>query len=519
MKGPLGTWTDSGLISASDSSAIDNAAYASANEGTSLRFYRSTPSVSLGAHEDVERVSRIEYCRQREIAIVRRVTGGGALYVDESQLLWTLLMRPVPRILSGTNLSATLERLCRVLVTTLRNLGIDATFNTPNDIEADDRKIACGFIAADGPSLMFQGSLLLGLDIEAMLTALRVPTEKLSAQGMRSARQRLTTVREQLGTELPIEMIESVFVTELSESLGVEFAFAPSSPPAVASKPHAGSPCVMPNNVPTGTFSAFLRTPGGVLRSVVALSESGEVIERACISGSVQLRPSDLLHRVGIGLSGQRVELLEKRLGRILDGIDWEIVGVSPEDLRYVVRLAVNRRHEQARLGIEIADANSVMVHSPTHDQGAEEILSTAAAMLVPYCAKPIWCKWRNLDGCSECGLCEVGEAYRLARERGMRVISINNYEHLRETLKDLRNDEISTYVGMCCENFYLKRRAAFDEFGMPAVLMDISGANCYELRQEDQAYAGTFQAQSRLNIELIRKVTARIPLVRKENT
>ena len=93
-----------------------------------------------------------------------------------------------------------------------------------------------------------------------------------------------------------------------------------------------------------------------------------------------------------------------------------------------------------------------------------------------------------------------------------MRVISINNYEHLRETLGRIQGEGAEAYVGMCCGNFYLKRRAAFDETGIPAVLMDISGANCYELRQEDLAYAGTFQAQSQLNIELLRKVVALIP-------
>ena len=515
---PLATWTDDGLVSATASSAMDHAAYASEKEGIHLRFYRLKPSVSLGAHEEIQRVARVEYCRKRKIEIVRRVTGGGALYLDDAQLSWTLLLRPVPRNLAGTNLATTLERLCRVLVTTLRYLDIDATFSAPNDIEVAGRKIACGFVAADEPSIVFQGSLLLDVDIETMLTALRVPTEKLSAQGMHSARQRLTSVKEQLGAKLPIELIQAVFTREFGRSLGVEFAIDDSTPPALANKSHIRSPSVMPNHVPPGAFSAFLNTPGGVLRSTVMLGNASDVMEHVCISGSVQLRPSDLLHRVALGLVGQPVELLEKRLTQILGGIDWELIGASSEDLRYVVQLAVNRRHEHAQIGVDVADANLLMVHSPAHNQGAGEILSTAAAMLVPYCAKPVWCKWRNLDGCSECGLCEVGEAYRLAHERGMRVISINNYEHLCETLMSLRSDGISSYVGMCCENFYVKRHVAFDECGMPAVLMDISGANCYELRQEDQAYAGTFQAQSRLNIELVRKVTTRIPRVRKQD-
>jgi len=46
----------------------------------------------------------------------------------------------------------------------------------------------------------------------------------------------------------------------------------------------------------------------------------------------------------------------------------------------------------------------------------------------------------------------------------------------------------------------------------MPALLMDISGANCYELQQEDQAYAGKFSAQATLDGALLQKVMQYVP-------
>jgi lipoate-protein ligase A len=175
------------------------------------------------------------------------------------------------------------------------------------------------------------------------------------------------------------------------------------------------------------------------------------------------------------------------------------------------IRAAIARATQHEELDLSMEEANTLMVHGG--DQvGARGILGLATVMLVPYCAKPPTCKWRNRDGCPECGLCEVGDAYRLARERGMRVISINNFEHLCSVLTDLRAQEVPAYVGMCCEHFYLKRQHAFRAAGIPAVLMDISGANCYELQQEDQAYAGQFQAQSRLNVPVMEKVMRFVP-------
>jgi len=66
----------------------------------------------------------------------------------------------------------------------------------------------------------------------------------------------------------------------------------------------------------------------------------------------------------------------------------------------------------------------------------------------------------------------------------------------------------------MCCRHFYLKREYAFREAGIPAVLMDITGSNCYELQQEDLAYAGKFQAQAHLDLEVLRKVMKCVPPV-----
>lgn len=46
----------------------------------------------------------------------------------------------------------------------------------------------------------------------------------------------------------------------------------------------------------------------------------------------------------------------------------------------------------------------------------------------------------------------------------------------------------------------------------MPALLLDISGSNCYELQQEDQAYAGTFQARAYLDLDVLHKVMRFVP-------
>ena len=77
--------------------------------------------------------------------------------------------------------------------------------------------------------------------------------------------------------------------------------------------------------------------------------------------------------------------------------------------------------------------------------------------MLLPYCAKPRWCDYRHLDDCGECGGCTVGDAYRLAYQKGMIPITITSFELLRDTLKWCAENGY-TYVGHCCYEFYEKK-------------------------------------------------------------
>ena len=134
-----------------------------------------------------------------------------------------------------------------------------------------------------------------------------------------------------------------------------------------------------------------------------------------------------------------------------------------------------------------------------------DEVLDDAGALLLPYCAKPVNCEYRNIDGCSKCGLCSVGDAYRMAEERGLIPISINNYEHLRETLHSLKEKGVKSYIGCCCEAFFIKRNEAFMGAGLPGLLIDIESTTCYDLNKENEAYIGRFQEKTKLKIDLLK--------------
>jgi len=512
---------DSGLRAGAENVALDRrwlAGHGRADLPALLRFWRSEPTASLGAHQAADRELRLDFCRDRGIAVVRRPSGGGAVYLDDRQLGYSLI---VARPWFGRNapLSAILERFAAGIALGLERLGIAVAYKRPNDLEIDGRKIASFFVASSASSLLLHGTVLLAADIRTMLLALRVPTEKLSPDGLAAARDRLITVSECLGGVPPADEIRHALQTGIAAVLGLSLH------PGAAGEVGAvlggdvwidecdegSQPGAIDWQDPRHEWTEALSvTDGGTLRARARFDDDGR-FQRVEFAADLQFAPADLLLRLARALTNVETAAADHTVDSVMAASSAEPLGFDAADVVRVLRLLADKHRVRRELGLAAADANALMVQGSDQDS-ARAILERASVMLVPYCAKPTWCALRHEDECSECGLCEVGEAYRLARERGMQVTTITHYEHLVTTLSRMRADGEPAYVGMCCSNFFIKRFRAFRDAGIPAVLMDISGANCYELQQEDQAYAGTFAAQASVNEELLERVMRFVP-------
>lgn len=506
---------DNGLNDGAWNAAFDQdwlALHAQGEHPDLLRFHRSRQTASIGRHQALDRELRVDYCRQHGIEIVRRTSGGGALYLDGNQQGVSLIFRR-PSDWIGLGLTQILARFCAALADGLARFGVKAAFKAPNDLEIEGRKLASAFIATAGDSLLLHATLLCDADIKTMLEALRAPTEKLTATGLESARQRLVTVRELLGETPPDAVLQKALRQGLENALNVGWTAA--EPNDIDES--GVSPVLSPTEIGWSeaddcALEALHKTTGGVLRVQLWPDEQQQRVERIRFAGDVHLHPADALERLESSLAGLPLAEAEEGARAFFADFPCDLLGFAPEDLIRVLRLALAKLDQQREFGLSPAQANGLMVLGSETAPETPAILAQASVMLLPYCAKPAWCKWRHENDCVECGKCEVGDAYRLARERNMQVTTITHYEHLTATLTQMKNNGVTAYVGACCSQFFIKRHHAFREAGMAAVLMDISGANCYELKQEESAYAGQFQAEAQLDADMLTKVMQHVP-------
>jgi lipoate-protein ligase A len=153
--------------------------------------------------------------------VARRITGGGAIYMDEGQLGWALVFHR--RTLGRAALGDVARAICEAVAAGLGRLGLEARYRPRNDIEVGGRKVSGTGGFFDGDTLIYQGTVLVDLDPARMLSALRVPQAKLARHDAASAAQRVVTLRELLGDATPsIDELEASLLSGFAAQLGLE---------------------------------------------------------------------------------------------------------------------------------------------------------------------------------------------------------------------------------------------------------------------------------------------------------
>ena len=502
---------DTGILTAAENITLDSILLEARAKGdipNTVRFMQFSPSaVLIGYHQTVEQEVRLEFCRKQGIDINRRITGGGAIYFDSSQLGWELIASKAD---IGYRLDKVTELVCEAVIRGLKTVGVNANFRPRNDIEVNGRKISgTGGIFEDN-AVLFQGTLLVNFDVESMIRALRIPTEKLADKELASARQRVTCLQEELGFVPSLDIIKQALQAGFEEVLGIRFERMelPEKLQQVLdyrSPEFASREWIEETREPHDirqTLRATNKAKGGLIRASLVVDTKRMALKQALITGDFFVSPSRTIFDLEAILKD--IPIIE-----VIQKIEWffehnqpQMSGLQGADFVACVSSALQRM-EYPSLGIPLEEANYLF----TVNGSIRDILKQPSVLLLPYCAKLVGCEYRYQEGCSRCGGCSIGKAYELAEQRGLRPITIQNYEHLRTTLQECRTDGVSSYIGCCCKAFFAKRQGIFRNAGVPGVLIDIENSTCYDLDKEGEALVGRFENQTHLRLGLLERV------------
>lgn len=158
-------------------------------------LWQNRPSVIMGANQEVHTEVNLDYLKDNDIALVRRVTGGGSVYHDLGNLNYTIVG-------NSDNLERDYPEYTRYILHALQQLGIPATISGRNDILVEGKKVSGFAKRVCKNRLMIHGTLMFDVDLEKLTKALCPPATKLQSKGIASVRSRVVNLCEYL-PEIP----------------------------------------------------------------------------------------------------------------------------------------------------------------------------------------------------------------------------------------------------------------------------------------------------------------------------
>ena len=155
-----------------------------------LMLWRNRPSVIVGKNQNTLAEVNTAFVREHGIDVVRRMTGGGAVYHDLGNVNYSFIIHerhPEPD---------SFALFARPVVACLRSLGVPAVFSGRNDILADGRKISGSAQCCMNGRTLFHGTLLFDLEMEMLEKVLTPGKAKIESKGIRSVRARVANLKE-----------------------------------------------------------------------------------------------------------------------------------------------------------------------------------------------------------------------------------------------------------------------------------------------------------------------------------
>ena len=165
-----------------------------------LLFYINEPSIIIGRYQNaLEEINRA-FVEAHGIHVVRRLSGGGAVYHDLGNLCFSLITR------AGKEDALNFKKFTAPVTRALQEMGIPAELSGRNDILVDGRKISGNAIYSTKQGIVCHGTLLLNTDLSVLSESLNVKPGKIESKSIKSVRGRVANISEFMDEPMEMEV-------------------------------------------------------------------------------------------------------------------------------------------------------------------------------------------------------------------------------------------------------------------------------------------------------------------------
>ena len=314
-----------------------------------IRFLTFQPTALIGRHQALRQEINLDYCRTHGVGLARRMTGGGAIYMDEGQFGFELVFKR--ETLGLSNLGELARAICEAAAAGLQTLGVEARYRPRNDIEVDGRKISGTGGFFDGDTMFYQGTILLRLDPARMVGALNVPAAKLAKHGAANAGGRIVTLSE-LAPEVADDPAR--VKAALLQGFAAQLGLAPQAGEITPAE-EAAARAAFNDEIGLDDFVAEIDAPaeGAGVRSASAQTSGGAItvhlrmegarqtrIREALVTGDFFVTPPRVAMDLEAALRGVETQDAHAATMRFFAQTDVGILSARPEDFAEIIARA-----------------------------------------------------------------------------------------------------------------------------------------------------------------------------------
>ncbi len=174
-----------------------------------LLFYINAPSIIIGKNQNTLEEINFQYVQENNIQVVRRISGGGAVYHDFGNLNFSFITK------FDRSSVLNFKKFAGPVADALQTLGVDATLNGRNDIVVGERKISGNAQHSSKKNMFSHGTLLFDSDLSQVVEALNVKMEKIESKGLKSVRSRVANISEFLTSPIHISDFKDLLIAQL----------------------------------------------------------------------------------------------------------------------------------------------------------------------------------------------------------------------------------------------------------------------------------------------------------------
>jgi lipoate-protein ligase A len=305
----------------------------------------------VGYHQQIEKELDVSFCRENGIPLVRRILGGGAVYLDRGQLFYQLIIGPESPLFPR-RMTEAFRFFLQAPIWAYQSLGLEAQYRPVNDIQTHGRKISGNGAAttADG-IFVLTGNIIISFDYDMMVRVLKVPSEKFRDKAYSTLRDYLSTATRELGREVTMEEAELALKNGFERLLGEELLPGKLTPEEqnimheLRSKylsdhwlhmPELRHPSIVGKTLKIAEGISLIessyKAEGGLIR-VTAKMEDGRIAD-VLVSGDFTLFPKEGISAIEQALIGCRLnrEQIASKIGTVYEEHLLESPGVRPDD-------------------------------------------------------------------------------------------------------------------------------------------------------------------------------------------